>query len=112
MKRISFALIVATTLFAGCASTMEPTLPEKPLEGFDLVDIAQVDVAKYHTDYSACVVVANQDPKDYARTAAGVVGNVADKATFGLVGGGTSKYADRVTVLKHCLSGRGYQILR
>jgi hypothetical protein len=99
--------------FAGCSTTLEPKLVPAPLANFDLVDPLKVDKAQYEKDYADCAALGNQEGGDIGRAAAGALGNVADKASFGLLGnGGASKNADRVTVLKRCLTGRGYNVLR
>jgi hypothetical protein len=106
------SVLCLVTLLAACSTTLEPPLSTKPLEGFDLVDVTRVDKDKYPVDYAECALLANQDALDVQRLAAGAVGAVADKATLGLIGSKTSKNADRATVLKRCLTGRGYNVLR
>lgn len=112
MKLSLAAALFACALAAGCSTTMEPKLPPQAPEGFDLVDKTKVDPAQYQKDYTECSALANQDPSDMGRMAAGALGGVAEKASFGIIGNKASKHADRVTVLKRCLSGRGYTILR
>lgn len=106
------AALACSALLAGCATAFEPKLASTPPTGFDLVDLAKVDRAKYEADYAACTELANQDRVDGKRLASGAVGIVADKASFGLVGGKPGKDADRNSVLKRCLEGRGYHVLR
>lgn len=96
---------------AGC-TTLEPQIAAKPLAGYDLVDPAKVEVAQYERDYEQCAALANQDSTGVERTATKALGVVADRATFGIIGHRSSKDADRRAVLKRCLTGRGYNILR
>ena len=56
--------------------------------------------------------MANQDVSDVSRVAANALNSAAEKASLGILGGKASKHADRQTVLKRCLSGRGYAVLR
>lgn len=105
-----FALL--PLVLAGCSTTLEPRLPEKPLAGFDLVDPAKVDRATYEADYAQCVQLANQEVVDVTRTAANALNTAVDKASMGIIGGKSSKHADRQSVLKRCLTGRGYSVLR
>jgi hypothetical protein len=105
------ATLVAAALLAGCSS-MEPPISAKPTADFDLVDPAKVDTRQYVQDYAQCSLLANQDGKDLSRTAANALSTAADKASMGVVGGRVSKHADRSTVLKRCLAGRGYTVLR
>jgi len=111
MKKLVLAAL-ATLVLAGCSTTLEPVLKDQPVAGFDLVDPGKVDKAKYAKDFAECAKLANQDQTDVGRMAAGVIGGAAEKSTFGIVGGKQSKHADRVTVLKRCLAGRDYTLLR
>lgn len=112
MKKSLALVLVAVAALAGCATAMEPNLAPTPTLGFDLVDPASVKATAYALDYEACSKLANQDDLDIRRAAAGALGAVTGKATLGLFGGGSSKNADRVSVLKACLTGRGYKVLR
>lgn len=112
MKKPVLSLLVAASVLAGCAAGIEPQLSPEPVKGFDLVDISHVNQERYHQDYASCVNIANQDLVDIKRSAANAVNSVADKASLGVLGGRPGKHADRVTVLKRCLSGRGYTVLR
>lgn len=111
MKKLLPAAFAAFVL-AGCSTTLEPVLKDQPVAGFDLVDPGKVDKAKYAKDFAECAKLANQDQTDVGRIAAGVLSGAAEKATFGLIGGKQSKHADRLTVLKRCLAGRDYTLLR
>jgi hypothetical protein len=91
---------------------MEPTVPDKPLEGYDLVDLSRVDKDKYSKDYAECAAIANQDHTNVTKMAGNTMGVAADRVTFGIMGFKGSKDADRLTVLKRCLTGRGYNVLR
>ncbi len=109
-KTLAASLLVV--LLAGCSTTLEPKLSEKPVVGFDLVDPSRIDKERYEQDYLQCAALANQDVIDIQRTAANALSAAAEKASMGIVGGKTSKHADRQSVLKRCLSGRGYSVLR
>lgn len=105
-------LCVLSALSLAACSSMEPSVAEKPLTGYDLVDLAKVDKEKYDKDYADCATIANQDHTSVAKVASNTVGVAADRASMGIVGYKTSKDADRITVLKRCLTGRGYNVLR
>lgn len=109
-KRLLLPTLVLA--LAGCAAGIEPKLPPAPVQGFDLVDMERVDVSKYRTDYAYCANIGNQDLVDLKRSAANAVNAAADKASLGVLGGRAGKHADRVTVLKRCLTSRGYSVLR
>ena len=105
------ALVLGLLTLVGC-TTLEPSLPPEPLAGYDLVDPAKVDAAQYRTDYDACVKLANQNLDDVTRFAGRVAGAAADRASLGILGQRQAKDADRGTVLKRCLTGRGYNVIR
>jgi hypothetical protein len=109
IKRIALCCL-ALSLTA--CTTLEPALLPEPLVGYDLVDISLIDTAKYTKDHHQCVEVANQNLSDVTRVATRVLSTAADKASLGVIGMRASKDADRGTVLKRCLAGRGYVILR
>jgi hypothetical protein len=109
MKTLSAALLVAS--LSAC-TTLEPEMLPEPLTGYDLVDLTLVDNVKYHRDYKECAEIANQNLADAMRLATRVLTTAADRASMGIVGQRPSKDADRSTVLKRCLAGRGYVILR
>ena len=109
MRILSAALLTAS--LAAC-TTLEPELVPEPLVGYDLVDLTLIDNVKYARDYQQCAVVANQNLSDVTRVATRVLTTAADKASMGVIGQRQSKDADRSTVLKRCLAGRGYVILR
>ena len=104
--------LVASLSLVGCATQLQARLEATPPEGFDLVDPAKTDMAAYRKDYADCTVLANQDHVNLAASAGAVINTAAEKATLGLIGTKPSKDADRQTVLKRCLSGRGYNVLR
>lgn len=112
MRKLILAGCFLPLLLSGCASGLEPHLSEAPTAGFDLVDLSRVDEKAYRADYAACASLANQGQLDLSRGAVQVPGNAAEKASMGLVNGGSHKHADRMTVLKRCLTGRGYQVVR
>lgn len=91
---------------------MEPAIDTKPTEGYDLVDKTKVDRQQYEKDYEFCATLANQNSGTVANVATRTVGTAADRATLGIVGHRAPKDADRRSVLKRCLTGRGYTILR
>ncbi len=105
------ALALGLLSLVAC-TTLEPSLPPEPLAGYDLVDPAKVDAAQYRTDYDACVKLANQNLDDVTRFAGRVAGAAADRASLGILGQRQAKDADRGTVLKRCLTGRGYNVIR
>jgi hypothetical protein len=104
------AMVIAVSTVA--CTNLEPNIETKPLDGYDLVDRSKIDVDKYDKDYAECALIANQDTGSVGKTATKAVGTVADRASFGLIGNKASKDADRTSVLKRCLTGRGYNILR
>ena len=110
-RTLPAALALGLLALVGC-TTLEPSLPPEPLAGYDLVDPAKVDAAQYRTDYDACVKLANQNLDDVTRFAGRVAGAAADKASLGILGQRQAKDADRGTVLKRCLTGRGYNVIR
>jgi hypothetical protein len=93
-------------------TTLEPSLLPEPLVGYDLVDPSLIDSVKYQRDYQQCAELANQNLSDVTRVASRALSTAADKASLGIIGLRVSKDADRRTVLKRCLAGRGYVILR
>jgi hypothetical protein len=105
------ATMAALTL-ASCATTFEPKVSAAPTTGFDLVDPAKVDRIQYAADHAECAALANQDSIDPQRMATGALGAAADKISFGILGNKPGHNADRITVLKRCLEGRGYKVLR
>lgn len=109
---LSAAAVAAGLLSVSACTTLELDLPPEPLAGYDLVDPAKVDEAKYREDYKACVAIANQNLSDVTRFAGRVAGAAADRASLGILGQRQAKDADRGTVLKRCLTGRGYNVIR
>jgi hypothetical protein len=109
LRTLTLACMAA--LAAGC-TTLEQKMETVPLIGYDLVDMTKVDATRYQQDYAQCAVIANQDIMDVTRVANRAVGAAADRATLGVIGYRGAKDADRATVLKRCLSGRGYLVLR
>ena len=105
------ALALGLLSLTAC-TTLEMELPPEPLADYDLVDPAKVDTAQYRTDYQSCVKLANQNLGDVSRFAGRVAGAAADKASLGILGQRQAKDADRGTVLKRCLTGRGYNVIR
>jgi hypothetical protein len=104
-------LMLCVASITAC-TTLEPSLLPEPLVGYDLVDMTLVDAKKYGYDHHQCVEIANQNLSDVTRVATRALSTAADKASLGVIGQRASKDADRGTVLKRCLAGRGYVILR
>ncbi len=132
MKRTVTA-ILAGSLLAGCA------VAPVAREDYSLIDPRGVDMARYQQDYSDCAALANQThPED--RSAAGAAGGAALGAAFGAllgavicgrdcagygagvgaasglahgaVGGAASGVQEQQMVLRRCLAGRGYNVIR
>lgn len=112
MKRTcSLLAAVLVTALAACTS-LEPNVDMVPVTGYDLVDKSKIDTVVYDKDYAECAAIANQDINSVGKTASKVVGTAADRVSMGLIGRRTANDADRMSVLKRCLTGRGYNILR
>jgi hypothetical protein len=107
----SATLIIITLVLAACTS-LEPNVTPVPITGYDLVDLSKVDSAKYDKDYADCAQIANQDINSVSQTATRAVGTAAERVSLGIIGRRATNDADRMTVLKRCLTGRGYNILR
>jgi hypothetical protein len=112
MRYLLTAALVSAGLLSACSTTLEPKIADAPQAGFDLVDKSRVETTAYDQDYAQCAEIANQDHVEPARVATNALGAAADKATLGVIGGKPGKDADRYTVLKRCLEGRGYRVLR
>ncbi len=110
--RLFAPALLTTLILGGCATTFEPKLPPEPTAGFDLVDMSRVDVPHYTADYAACIAIANQDNIDAKRVASGALDAAADRLSLGVLGNRPAHFADRMSVVKRCLEGRGYKILR
>ena len=122
MKKImAVALIV---MLSGCA-----VAPQR--SDYSLVDPQGIDAAQYQRDYNDCAALANQtDVGD--RAAGGAVfgallgaaigavlcgrncvgAGAASGALGGTTGAATSGVREQNNVLRACLSGRGYQVIR
>lgn len=103
--------VVLGFVLVGCASVEPPIKPE-PDEEFTYVDIERVDVEQYRRDYAACANIANQVRKGNDHIISGAMNTALDRASLGILGDSRSKDNDRKTVLKRCLTGRGYNVLR
>lgn len=110
-SHIALPLLLVSLTLSACSS-MEPSVTDKPIVGYDLVDMTKVDKDAYDKDYGECAAIANQDHTSVTKMAGKTMGVAAERATMGIVGFRTSKDADRQTVLKRCLSGRNYNVLR
>jgi hypothetical protein len=113
-NRFAFAAwlpALALSTLPAC-SNMEPNVIDKPVAGYDLVDLSRVDQAKYEKDYADCAAIANQDGTSVTKMAGKTMGVAADRVSMGVLGFKGDKDADRATVLKRCLTGRGYNVLR
>lgn len=113
MKRTCslLAAIVLVTTLAACTS-LEPNVAMVPITGYDLVDNSKIDPVIYDKDYAECAAIANQDINSMSTTASRAVGTAAEKVSMGIIGRKAANDADRMSVLKRCLTGRGYNILR
>lgn len=107
-------LLFAAPLFALlCACTsMEPAIADKPLLGYQLVDAARVDMTAYSKDYAECAAIANQNAVDVSHKVTDAARTAASKVSFGVIGSSKAAEAERGLVLRKCLAGRGYAILR
>ena len=132
MKRTVIAVVTAS-LLAGCA------VAPVARDDYSLIDPRGVDIARYRQDYADCAALANQTrPED--RAAVGAVGGAALGAAFGAllgaaicgrdcagygagigaasgvahgaVGGAASGVHEQQMVLRRCLAGRGYNVIR
>ena len=112
MKILSTA-VVCSILLSGCATVNVYTaINTEPDENYSYVDLSRVDKEQYKKDYAECAEIANQRVQDNSRIAGNTFNKLLDRASFGILGNSVSKDADNVTVLKRCLEGRGYHILR
>ena len=111
MRVMKCAVLCVSVLLAGCAS-VEPDLKAEPDQNFTYVDVERVDPEQYRRDYAACVAIANQARKDNDHVISGAMNAALDRASLGILGDARSKDGDRKSVLKRCLSGRGYHVLR
>lgn len=112
MNRTRTLLAITLALSAAACTSLEPNVDMVPVTGYDLVDKSKIDTVVYDKDYAECAAIANQDINSVGKTASKVVGTAADRVSMGLVGRKAANDADRMTVLKRCLTGRGYNILR
>jgi hypothetical protein len=105
------ALLPFAVLATACTS-LQPAIDTAPSDKFSLVDPAKVDAAQYAVDYAACAALANQNETGVTGKVTDVARTAANKASFGVVGSSKSAQADRSGVLRKCLTGRGYTVLR
>ena len=113
MKTQRYLLVIFVMLLSGCTTMkIQPEVSSIPDEKYSYVDLAQVDGAKYRKDYAECAIIANQTPENNDHIIGNATNRILDRITLGILGNSTSKDADRTTVLKRCLQGRGYNILR
>jgi hypothetical protein len=69
-------------------------------------------MTKYAKDHAECTDIANQNNVDVKDKVGGAARSAASRASFGLIGNTRSSDVDRGTVLRKCLTGRGYNVLR
>lgn len=110
MKRL--ALITPLFLLMAACTSLEPAIATAPSEKYSLVDPSKVDADKYSKDYAECADIANQNAVDVKNKVTDAARTAANKATFGVVGSSKASEAERGSVLRKCLTGRGYAILR
>ena len=104
-------ICVVGLALAGCGS-VEPVIKPEPDQAFTYVDVERVDPEQYRKDYAACAAIANQARTDNDQMISGAMNTALDRASFGILGDTRSKDGDRKSVLKRCLTGRGYNVLR
>lgn len=112
MKTFVSMFVISVCLFGCTTIKIQPEISAIPDEKYSYVDLSRVDQAKYRKDYAECAILANQTPENNEQVVNNTVNKLLDRATFGILGNSGSKDADRVTVLKRCLTGRGYNIIR
>lgn len=112
MKRTSSLLAAALVSMLSACTSLEPNVAMVPVTGYDLVDKSKVDTTLYDKDYAECASIANQDINSVSTTATRAVGTAADRFSMGIIGRRAANDADRMSVLKRCLTGRSYNILR
>jgi hypothetical protein len=110
MKR----LLCAAPLFAllAACTSLEPAIADKPSPSYQLVDMTKVDTDAYARDYAQCAAIANQDATDVGHKVTDAARAAASKASFGVIGSAKTAEAERGSVLRKCLAGRGYALLR
>lgn len=120
-------IVLCAAFVAGCAQTFRP-----------IVDMKAVDEAKYEQDLAECRAYADEvSPLEEAgagalfgvlvgaalgavlgatgdglSAGAGAVAGAALGGTTGVVAGGAGGAQAQADVIKACLSGRGYRVLR
>lgn len=107
-----FPWLLAAGLVVGGCATLEPPIAPEPDENYSYVDLDRVDVPQYRQDFAACAKIANQARSNNDHLVSGAMNTALDKASFGILGDARSKDGDRNSVLKRCLTGRGYNVLR
>lgn len=112
MKRTCHLLAAVLLAALAACTSLEPNVAMVPITGYDLVDRTKVDPVLYDKDYAECAAIANQDVNSVSTTATRAMGTAADKFSMGIIGRRAASDADRMSVLKRCLTGRGYNILR
>jgi hypothetical protein len=103
--------LLAVLLLVGCAS-VDPPIKAEPDDNYSYVDTERVDPEQYRRDYAACATIANQVRQNNDQVISGAMNTALDRASFGILGDSRSKDGDRRSVLKKCLTGRGYNVLR
>lgn len=112
MNRLCTLFVIVLALSAVACTSLEPDVEMVPLTGYDLIDKSKVNTVTYDKDYAECAAIANQDINSVSKTASRAMGTAAERVSMGIIGRKAANDADRMTVLKRCLTGRGYNILR
>jgi len=105
------ALLPLAVLATACTS-LQPAIESTPSDKYSLVDPAKVDATLYAADYAQCAALANQNETDVKDKVTDAARTAANKASFGVLGSSKASEVDRSSVLRKCLAGRGYTVLR
>ena len=112
MRKLLPVILLAASMLSVSCTSLEPALTAEVSPKYNLVDPAVTDMTKYAKDYAECVEIANQNNVDVKDKVSGAARSAASRASFGLLGNTRSTEVDRGTVLRKCLTGRGYNVLR
>jgi hypothetical protein len=111
MRHLLLLVLPLAAALSACTS-LEPAIATAPSENYDLVDRSKVDMAAYERDYTECAEIANQNHGGVTNKVTDLARASASKVSFGVIGSSKSAEADRGSVLRKCLAGRGYHLLR